>query len=324
MTNPKNPPLANGDSKPKKDSDLELEVAAEVRRDEAEDLRLEARLDGKKDVDREARIDELESAGDLVEAASSEKRNLVVADLVAASHVPIDLTSLELTEKFNLGVGDVPTGKHVPTGFTSLQWARKTAGKDAEKGKNSWYRKSGRVQGRELQKIMGTYRPHKNDPKPKKKSRNGVRNNGSLSDYHESPKVRQRITEADGLLKVEKPKRSKVPTAPPLPATIGYCHYCTGPIPEDMRDDSKFCTGAHRTAFFRRKALRDKANKEAFKDCANADTAAGFSWIPGLEIPYYYPAPAEPTGPPLSARQAILTNRVAEFMRGRRSVLLAA
>jgi hypothetical protein len=59
---PKEPESANG-------SDSELDAAAEQRLDAAENLRLEAKRDGVKDTEREAKIDELESAGDLVEEA---------------------------------------------------------------------------------------------------------------------------------------------------------------------------------------------------------------------------------------------------------------
>jgi hypothetical protein len=61
---------------PKEDSDSEISI--EARRDEAEALKLAARRDGVKDIEREAKIDELESAGDLVAGLPKDEKGVFV------------------------------------------------------------------------------------------------------------------------------------------------------------------------------------------------------------------------------------------------------
>jgi hypothetical protein len=134
------------------------------------------------------------------------------------------------------------------------------------KTEKGWYAKSGNAQRRALEMLMGTYRPRSTDPIRLPTSRNGVRSPGTLKDHHESQKFRRRDNEAGELIKAAAPApQPAVIQLPPLPAVVGYCHYCRGPIPPSMRADSKFCRGAHRTAFFRREANREKLDR-LFKD----------------------------------------------------------
>jgi hypothetical protein len=136
------------------------------------------------------------------------------------------------------------------------------------KTEKGWYAKSGSAQRRALERLMGTYRPHATDPIRLPTSRNGVRSPGTLKDHHESQKVRRRDNEAGALIRAAAPApQPAVIQLPPLPAIVGYCHYhyCGAPIPPEMRADSKFCCGAHRTAFSRHEANRQKLDK-LFKD----------------------------------------------------------
>jgi hypothetical protein len=183
----------------------------------------------------------------------------------------------------------------------------------------AWYAKSGRAQRRALEKIMGTYRPRASDPIALPTSRNDVRGPGTLKDYHESEKVRRRNTEADALIKAAAPAPiMQAPVAAPEPI-MGYCRECHKALPRyGIRADAKFCSDAHSKAFRRREANREILNA-AFKGYrAKSDTAG---W-PG-EIPYYYLPPAPEPATPLSCRQAILTNRVAEYLQNRRKALAA-
>jgi hypothetical protein len=114
---PKEPESANG-------SDSELEAAAEQRIDAAENLRLEAKRDGVKDIEREAKIDELESASDLVATAAQDPDAGKTGALAHADYGVQDNTK-------------IVTANVEP----------------------AWFQKTMAARRRELEKMMGTSRP---------------------------------------------------------------------------------------------------------------------------------------------------------------------
>jgi hypothetical protein len=264
---------------PAKDSDIEMEE----RRDQAEALKLDALQDRLKDVERESRIEQLESAGDLLEQVR-----------------PID--------------------KKGP--FVRGDWDARDRGKitsaPVEKG---WYAKSPQAQRTVLEKIMGTHRPT---------GRSGVRKHtpgkvdlvrpGSLKDKHPDAEVSRRDAEADALLIKAgdgvipaSPEPPECP-APTHPAIVGYCSHCGGPIDPEKRADSKFCSGAHRTAFFRREAQLDIARK-AFKDYM-----ARVQQSP--HIPFYRHPPAPEPPPLMTSMHAIRSNQVGKYLMERKTALV--
>jgi hypothetical protein len=255
------------------------DIELESRLESAEDLRLKALEDGVRDVAREARIERLESAGDMVEENRLAIKNGALAD----------------------GNWHSDRGKVKPA--------------ETEK---TWYKLSDRRQQIELQKIAGTYRPGRGDPRSKSRkpdtSEDRIFTPGSLHDKHESAHVRRNNTVADGIIKADRAKaktKAKTKAKPQLPAPeqiLGYCRECNGPIPRNMRADAVFCSEAHSKAFRRREMAKEVANRALFKDHKPA---------PGPEFPFYCPPPAPDPTPPMTASYAARSGRVGEYLASR-------
>ncbi len=227
---------------PPTDHDIELEAAAEsaeglkleARQEAAEHLRLEALEDGVKDVEREAKIDELELAGELVALSQDE---------------PIGRFAKGGWDSGAKRGGDVIGGiKIVPAPI--------------EKGKKNWYTLPTWKQSRELQRIMGTYRPPRDAPKDERTAKRlvrdgAIRRGGSLKENGDGP--------ADAILKAGKPKpRPQAAVALPDPIK-GSCLQCGKDLPRyGIRADAKFCQGNNNSCsneYRYRKKLRDEADR---------------------------------------------------------------
>jgi hypothetical protein len=177
-----------------------------------------------------------------------------------------------------------------------------------------WYKKSEETQRREIEKICGTYRAGRSPSARGGTEGHVIASRGTLKDkHHESETVRRLGITADAILIKAGDKASPKPPECPvltLPAIHGFCRHCGDPIPRHMRADSKFCSGAHRTAFFRREAQFNDA-RQAFKDYHRA----------GPELPFYCAPPAPIPTLPMTASYAIRANRVAEHLMARRMLL---
>jgi hypothetical protein len=204
-----------------------------------------------------------------------------------------------------------------------------------EKG---YFAKSMRARTIELEKISGTHRPtggHKPGTYAPGQGGDPVRP-GTLKDRHESPDVRERIAEADAILIKAGDRVAPAPPdepAPTPPAITGYCRHCGGALDPDRRSDSKFCSGAHRTAFSRREAQLDIA-RQAFKDYTAATRVqhgsigvlSGSEWqalMAAGHVPFHYLEPAPDPTPQMSAMYAIRSNQVDRYLMARKPSVTA-
>lgn len=260
------------------DTEAEIELAA--RRVEAEDLKIEARQDRVKDIEREAKIERLESVGDLV-----------------------DKPKAQTVQRGPFAHGDYGTQDNTAANPAKIQ--------------PSWYTKSQATQRKELEKIMGTYRPVRGARKITLHDPGDPIRPGSLKDRHENPDVRRRNIKADSILGKATPFIPKRPASAPEPV-MGYCRGCHKALPRyGIRADTKFCQDNNG------KCSREFHNREKNREILNAAFKDYKPKVPETEdIRFFYPEPVPEPTPPMTASYAIQSNQVARYLSERRNGLV--
>jgi hypothetical protein len=220
-----------------KELEAETAYAAEqARLEAAENLTLEARRDGVKDVEREAKIDELESAGDLVEGALKDRA-------VGAFR----------------GERKTADRKINPVRMDKR-----------------WYGKTERTQRRIMQKKLGSYRPEPDDPVNQKPHAKAVVEGSLFDLHPLSRVRKRDVEATGTIrAAIPTPLPIKPPPAP-APPEEGRCWECYLPIRKSgknkLRAGTNFCTdnmGECRKAYNSREADRAALN-QIFKDWSDS------------------------------------------------------
>jgi hypothetical protein len=205
-------------------TDPELETT-EQRIDAAENLRLEAKHDGVKDISREAEIDELESAGDLVEDAIKDR--------------PVGAFR---------GERKTPDRKINPVRVNK-----------------SWHVKSERTQRRILQQKLGSYSPEADDPVPQNSYVKAVSEGSLFDRHPLSRVRQRDVEATRAIRTAIPDHPPVKPPPRPAPPAEGRCWRCRLPIRKSgknkVRAGTHFCTdnrGECRIAFNDLEAYRDE------------------------------------------------------------------
>lgn len=164
-----------------------------------------------------------------------------------------------------------------------------------------WYEMSEEAKKRELQKISGTYRPPGGERELARK-----RSRGILKDRDQPVQLAKAV-----LIKAGMPKR------PPPPSDVPrWCLHCAALIGPEKRSNSKFCSSAHKTAYFRALAERE-AQRQLSTILFAPNRVPQFS-SPEPE-PALGPVSMSKPGPLMTGSYAIASNRVGEFLAARRN-----